>query len=259
MVIRKGETVPTQTAKRMTLDSIKEVTESGAEKIVLYAPEGWGKSTWAAKAERPVFLSTEDGLKGVFDALGTKPMSFPEPKTWDEVFEVIEVLRSESHGYKTLIVDTADWTEHLCHKQLLQTMKVDSIEKIGGGFGKGYVVAFEEWKKLLVPINALRQEKGMNVIFLAHAMVRTFNNPQGDNYDRYEMKMDKRINALIKEWADAVLFGIYNVAVDKKKGYGGTRKLYANHTAAWDAKNRYGITTELSSDPTEFWKEVTKK
>jgi hypothetical protein len=245
-------TTPTQ--KRMALSAIKEVEVTGAEKIVLYASEGWGKSTWAANADAPVFLSSEEGLKGVRNALNEKPRAFPEAESWPEIFHAIDALRVEPHDYKTLVIDTADWTEHLCHKHIIERDGQDSIEAYG--YGKGYVVAFEEWKKLLGPINALRKDRGMTVIFLAHAAVKTFNNPEGENYDRYEMKTDRRVSALLKEWADAVLFGIYDVAVDKKKGYGGDRKLYANHTAAWDAKNRYGITKPLPADFDAFWKKV---
>jgi len=104
----------------------------------------------------------------------------------------------------------------------------------------------------------------MSVIFLAHSAIKTFNNPSGENFDRWEMKTDRRISALLKEWADCVLFGNYDIAVDiqkgqsKGKGFGGDRVIYANHSPAWDAKNRYGITEPISSEYSDFIKEVKK-
>src|SRR3990167_7315940 len=98
-MIRKNGTNGTVVApppiatKRMTLEAIQEADTSGAEKIVLYAPEGWGKSTWASNFENPVFLSTEEGLKGVYSIEHKPPKSFPEPRTWKEVFEAVETLR----------------------------------------------------------------------------------------------------------------------------------------------------------------------
>jgi hypothetical protein len=57
--------------------------------------------------------------------------------------------------------------------------------------------------------------------------------------------------ALVKEWADALLFGIAEDkvkpgAVDGQKGKavagsGKERSLYCSHSAAWDAKNRHGL------------------
>lgn len=249
------------TPKRMVLSAVKKYEASNTEKIVLYAPEGWGKSTWAAKAEKPIFISTEEGLKGVDPV----PDTFPEAQTWQDIFDSIETLRSEPHDYKTLVLDTADWAEVLCHKHMLQRDSKDSIEDYG--YGKGLNLAFEEWQRLKMPLDSLRREKSMNIIVLAHCSIKTFNNPGGDNYDRYELKTDKRISALLKEWADHVLFGNYDVSLDvnktkagktigKAKAYGGAmedRVIHANHTASWDGKNRYRMEDPFSADPVDFW------
>ena len=102
----------------------------------------------------------------------------------------------------------------------------------------------------------------MNIIFLAHAAIKTFNNPLGDNFDRIEMALEKRTATLLKEWADSLLYGNYDVIVDiekgqkKGKGYGNERIIYTLHSAAYDAKNRIGLPEKISSDPTEFWKQV---
>ena len=240
--------------KLMLLSSIRKSKPEGAEKIVLYAPEGWGKTTWASQSESPIFISTEGGLKGV------KVDCFPEPKAWQDIFDAVEELRSKPHNFNTLVLDTIDWTEHLCHAFLLARDKHSSIEDYG--YGKGYVLAFEEWKRLLLPLQHLRDEKDMNVIVLAHSSIKMFNNPSGENYDRYEMKTDKRISALIREWADCVLFGNYDIAVDVKKGqqkgkgYGGDRVIYTSHSAAWDAKNRYGLPEQIDSKFETFWNHV---
>lgn len=242
--------------KRMILSAIQKSTPMPAEKIVIYAPEGWGKTTWASKAERPIFISSEDGLKGV------SVDCFPEPRSWQDLFDAVEELRTRDHNFKTLVIDTLDWTQHICENYLLAKTGSASIETIGGGFGKGFNICSEEWRRLLMPIDRLRHEKLMHVAFLSHCEVKTFNNPSGDNYDRYQLKTDKRISSIIREWADAVLFGNYDVAVDvekgqkKGKGYGSDRVIYTTHSAAWDGKNRYSLSDQISSDPKEFWSAV---
>ena len=247
----ESNNVPPLFTGKMDIGSIKKSERSQSEKIVLYAPEGWGKTTWASKSEAPVFLSTEDGLKNVVVD------KFPSPEGWLDVFSAIESLRMQDHHFKTLVIDTADWTEHLCQSFLLARDNMKSIEDYG--YGKGYVVAFEEWKRLVSPVDKLRDEKGMSVIFLAHSAIKTFNNPSGENYDRYEMKMDRRVSTLLKEWADCVLFGNYDVAIDVKKGqlkgkgFGGDRIIHTNYSPAFDAKNRYGIKDSISADFNEFW------
>lgn len=76
---------------KMSVASVKKSERTYAEKIVLYAPEGWGKSTWASQAESPVFLSTEDGLKNIVVD------KFPEPQSWLDILEAINALRNEDH------------------------------------------------------------------------------------------------------------------------------------------------------------------
>lgn len=262
-VVQNGKTpavvaAPTPAAQRkMLLSAVSDAKVGGGEKIVLYGPEGIGKTWWANMAPKAVFISTESGMKGVKPA----PQAFPEPESWRDLFDAVEELRTQEHSYETLVLDTVDWTEALCHRFLMNRDGKSSIDDFG--YGKGYVMAVEEWRKLLAPLDRLRIEKGMNIIMLAHSAVVTFNNPAGDNYDRFQMKVDKRVYAILKEWADAVLFASYDIVVDKAnakdrkgKGLGGEKVVYTTHTPAWDAKNRYSMPPEIPMDAAEFWKYV---
>lgn len=252
--------IPVAAQKRMILSAIRETAPDSPEKIILYGPEGIGKSTWAAQAERPIFISTEDGLKGVRPT----PSAFPEAETWQDILDAIETLRLEPHNYKTFVCDTADWADSLGQAHIMKKEGVVSIEKVGGGFGKGYVVVAEAWRVLLHALGKLRKERNMNIIFLGHSAIETFNNPAGDNYDRWKMKIDKRVYAMLKEWADALLMANYDVVVNteknqtKGKAFGGEKVIYAVHSPAWDAKNRYGITEPITLENSPFWDFVQK-
>ena len=89
--------------------------------------------------------------------------------------------------------------------------------------------------------------------------MRKFEQPDEDgSYDRWELKL---INApkcnsaaMLKEWADMVLFANYETIVvkneeKKAKVKGGQRVMYTTHHACWDAKNRDGLPEKL---PFEF-------
>jgi hypothetical protein len=72
-----------------------------------------------------------------------------------------------------------------------------------------------------------------------------------EGYDRYEIKLSKKVAPMVKEWADLILFANYKTrlvegADGRKKGRGGKeRVLYAERTAAWDAKNRFSLPAEM--------------
>lgn len=245
---------PVPPQKRMVLDRIEKSTPNKAKKGILYAPEGFGKTTWGSKCEKPIFISIEDGLDSV------TVDKFPTPESWQDVFDAIDTLRVSPHDYKTLVIDTVDRLEQLAHTHILKRDKKTSVEDYG--WGKGYVMVYEEFKRLMSPLDALRKEREIDIVLLGHSTVKTFQNPMGDNYDRAELKLDRRVATFIKEWSDFILYGNYDVAVEVKagqsrgKGFGGDRVIYTSHSPAYDAKNRYGLAAQIGMEPSEFWSKV---
>ena len=213
-----------------------------AKKVVTYGPEGIGKSTLASQFPDPVFIDTEGSTKEL------DVRRYPTPATWSDILAYVDDAISEI-PCKTLVIDTADWAEQLCIKAVCERMNVKGIEDIG--YGKGYVYVTEEFGKLLTKCNELI-DKGVNVVFTAHAMMRKFEQPDElGAYDRWEMKLTKKSAPLLKEWADMVLFCNYktNVITDdktkSKKATGGKRVMYASHHPCWDAKNRYSLPDQM--------------
>ncbi|GAA6295632.1 ATP-binding protein [Enterocloster asparagiformis] len=219
----------------------------GAKKVVCYGPEGIGKSTFAAQFPDPLFIDTEGSTKDM-DVART-----PAPSSWMMLMEQVQYVKNHPDICRTLVIDTADWAEHLCIEQICDKKKINGIEDIG--FGKGYTYVQEEFGRLL---NLLEEvvKVGINAVITAHAKMRKFELPDElGSYDRWEMKLTKQTAPLVKEWADMVLFANYKtfvVNVDgqgaqkgKNKAQGGKRVMYTTHHSCWDAKNRYGLADEV--------------
>lgn len=230
---------------RMTLANIHRGKAAKPDRILLYGTEGVGKSTFAASAPAPVFIASEDDIKHL------DVESFPEPQSLADVMAAIKELRTEDHDRKTLVIDTIDWLEPAVFSEVIGRNK-DWKNIEDPGYGKGYTIALDEWRKVLADLDALRAERGMEVILLAHAQASNFNNPAGPDYTRYELAMNKRGAALLKQWADSVLFACYEEMVQKEKGAlrhkavgTGARVIHTEHRPAWDAKNRYGLPSVL--------------
>ncbi len=219
-----------------------------AKKVVIYGPEGIGKSTFASKFPEPVFIDTEGSTKDMDVA------RFETPSSWTMLMEQIRYVRSTPGVCKTLIIDTADWAEQMCIADLCSRYGKKGIEDFG--YGNGYVYAREEFGRFL---NALTEvvDTGVNVVLTAHAHLKKFEQPdEMGSYDRWELKLGKKTSSqtapLVKEWADMVLFANYktwSVAVDekgtKRKAQGGARVMHTTHHPCWDAKNRYGLPDEM--------------
>lgn len=229
---------------KMTLQSVIRGKLQQPTRSVLYGPEGVGKSTFGAGAPSPIFLGAEDGT-GQLDVA-----RFPQPDSFEDALEALRTLVRETHDFQTLVVDTVDWLEPLIWRHICARDKQANIEDYG--YGKGYVVALDEWRRFLAGLEAVRRAKRMHLVLIAHAWIKPFKNPAGDDFDRYELKVHAKAGGLLKEWADSVLFANYETFAKKDektkrvKGIStGARLLYTQRTAAYDAKNRYSLPEEL--------------
>lgn len=221
-------------------------------KVVIYGPEGIGKSTFAAQAPGPLFIDTEGSTARM------NVRRLPAPTSFTMIQEEIRYVIANPTVCQSLVLDTADWAERLCRDGVCAKNSKSGLEDFG--YGKGYSYVFEDFGRML---NLLDQvtDRGINAIITAHAAMRKFEQPdESGAYDRWELKL---INAqkcsianMLKEWADMVLFANYETYVikgktemEKNKVTGGKRVMYTTHHPCWDAKNRFGLPDKL---PFEF-------
>lgn len=223
---------------------------NSAKKVVVYGAEGIGKTTFAANFPDPVFIDTEGSTKTMDVA------RLPFPTDWNGVLEEVDYVIENPAICKTLVLDSIDWAERLCHKFVCEKNKWSSINE--PAYGKGQATAFTEFSKLIAKLTEVCN-KGINVVCVAHAKLSKFEQPdEMGSYDRWEMKLQNGSNTnssqMVKEWADIVLFANYKTSVqkgeglDKNKVTGGRRVMYATHHPCWDAKNRHGLPDEMDFD-----------
>ncbi len=230
------------------LSQVKRTKTDRPPRLLIHGLPKVGKSTFAAGAPGAVFLRTEDGLENI------EAEAFPLCASWQDLLDQVGVLYAEPHDYKTVVLDSADWAERLCFAHVVANVKTDkgvSVKSIEGyGYGKGYNHAADAWNELLAGLTALRDERGMGVVMIAHSEIKRFDDPMADSYDRYQIKLSKGIAKICQEWADAIGFAhvqtmTRNVEIgreDKRAlGLTGQRKLALAANVAHESGNRYGL------------------
>ena len=225
------------------LSSIRRTKRLRAPKIVIAGPGKIGKTTFAAHAPAAIGILTEDGADAV-DA-----NAFPLAGSLEEVYAAMETLLTQDHDFQTVFVDSLDWLEPLIHAHVCKANKWASIE--APGYGKGYVAAAEEWRNLLNGFEALRQQKNMAVILIAHDKIKHFESPLHDGYDQYVLKLHDRAAALIQEWADVIGWANYQIiTTESDSGFGnketkarttGKRILHVEPHPAHMGGNRFAL------------------
>jgi len=214
------------------LSSIKKGVQHKAPRIVLLGVEKIGKSTFAAGADNPIFLPIK-GEEGVDDLDVAK---FPRAETFDDVLQAVRTLIKEDHEFKTFIIDSASALEPVIWSKLCEESNCESIEKVGGGYGKGYIEAANKWRDLMEGLDRLRS-KGISVILIGHVKVKRFDDPLGASFDQYQFDLHEKVHLALQRWADSILFAnsetvvkSEDVGFNKKKKTGkdiaGTRYLF---------------------------------
>lgn len=211
------------------------------QRVVIYAPEGLGKSTLASQLEEPIFLDFEKGTHHL-------DVARLEPTTLVETLDILAALTKDPGEFKTLVIDTIDWLEELVIQDVCKTAKKSGIEDFG--YGKGWVVLAERFNELLVALNAAAER--MHVVLLAHSHVKRLELPETPPFDHYELKLSKHVAPLVREWCDALLFGNWRHVIksddsDKTKATknsGKDRVLRCKNSSVADAKNRHELGEE---------------
>lgn len=232
--------------------------------LLLYGVDKWGKSTFASEAPRPLFVGLEEGTNNL-------DVARVAPQTLADVRTTFRELATEEHDYQTVVVDTVDWLTPMVEAEAIARWNSQEGKHSIGidepGFGRGRVLAFEIWRNLLPIFSAARDERGLNVILLAHAIIQKFEDPsQAQSYDRYSLKLQTGLKTdvagLLREYVDSVLFGNFDISVDKgdrHRAFGsGDRVLYTDRRPGFEAGNRFNLPFELKMVRGRMWSEYAK-
>lgn len=238
----------------MSLKDLKKVRGVQPPRVLVYGEPGIGKTTLAAEFRDPVFLQIEDGTPGDLEIF-----SFGKIETYAEFMERLSQLYTEPHDFRTVVVDSVTELQRLvwnetCARGDDKGNAKKQIEDFG--YGKGYVYSLRVWQEALDGLNALRRDRGMTVILIAHAKVDRFDDPETQSYSRYEIDLHDKAVGMIERDMDAILFLKTPVSVKvEDQGFNKERAIAQGsrqvmiHTAgrpAYVAKNRYGMPEKIA-------------
>lgn len=217
--------------------------------LVEFGPPGVGKTDFAGHFPNAGFVidPQEDGILDLVEFGKT-----PEPVFIEEVDNFLALLdlceQIATRDCETVVFDSLTGFEKICFQHHCRENFDDDWSVKGFySFQQGPKNAAKtDWPRFLDALEIIRAN-GKNVILIAHAQVKTFNNPEGADYDRFTPYLDKETWQQTHRWAKAVLFYNYHVEIEKKGPRAKAdpdserRFLYTEWSPAYDAKNRYGL------------------
>ena len=249
---------------KINLESIVIGKQPKPIRQVVYGLDGIGKSHYQCSIDGIIVLDCENGI-GEQDSQSI-PL-FDKDITFDDVIESLKLIYSnyKKLGIKAVGVDSLDWLEKKIHDHVCKSNNVESIEQIG--FGKGYVMALNHWHHFLSGLDSLRA-LGLDIILIAHSQIVKIDDPTSEAYDRHDLKLDKRVRSVIREWADFVSYAQFETHSYKagekfgqavyKASSTGKRIMHTVQQPAFEAKSRVSIPSPIALDWKVFKSEIEK-
>ena len=247
------------------LSSLTNEKRVRAPRIILLGEQKMGKSTFAAGADSPAFLSIK-GEEGI-DDLDPQPFSPPEPcNSLDDVLGWLCMFGRDEHPYQTVVIDSTSTLEPIMHRDICEKAGAPSINEGSLSFGVGTDRAGHGWRGITDVLDALRTHKNMTSILIGHVKVKRFDDPNGESYDQYQWDIHHKAASLLYRWADCILFCNTKVVVTKEQlGYSkenvkrrgidiapGSRFLYTQKRPAHPGGGR-GVYGQLPYELPLYW------
>lgn len=206
-------------------------------KMAIYGEPGVGKSTFAAKAPKPFFITTDGNYEYLEDFCGAKPEDHVQCFSWAEMKKAFS---RDFSNYETIVVDLLEDSYLWAENEFCKDNRIQHISDLG--YGKGYGILgndfFIEYQKLLA------QPK--NVILIMHGVSEVLKDRRGVEYTKYGPSKLVR-EKLITQIEGRVRFFLRAYA-EAAEGADGRLVTKRYLSMSPDGNTEYGITRGLNPD-----------
>jgi len=260
--------------------------------LLFYGEPGVGKTTVAAHAPHPLFVTTSSE-KGIQEAVSvgvvpaevadnivvlpalSDPSAIPAGghPAWTTLMDIMDTFLEEEHTRRTLIIDTASGLQPICHQHCASMLFDCNMDDPAGfmNYQQGYLKAAEHyWNgEFLARCNKLTTA-GYNVVLICHSTTMAVPNHGGTDFECYApalikgAKKENTYDYTMKTCSAVLYFGQHTAVSTRDR----TTKVSAQYGfigvrgSGWfTAKNWYNLTDEIEcgSSAAETWTNLNTK
>ena len=207
-------------------------------KIAIYGDPGVGKSTFAAKAPKPFFITTDGNYEYLESFCGLLPEDHIQVESWKEFKDT--VAKWDFDPYETIVVDLVEDTYLWATNEFCKENKITHLSDLG--YGKGYEVLGQDFFITYNKLFALPK----NIILIFHGVSETKKDRRGVEYTKYSPSNYVR-EKLLKQIEGRVRFFLRAYA-EMKEADNGRLKVERYLSLSPDGNSEYGVARGLSED-----------
>lgn len=250
---------------KLNLENLTPQKKISKPRIVLYGPNGIGKSTFASQAPDPLFIDIEKNLESI-SCLTHRDIE-GNFDTLLEFFNFLKTLKETSDlPFKTLILDSIYTFEdriirpHICYEE--GVVCVEDIQ-----WGRGSAKLSQWWSQVFKALEDLSHTKNLTIILIGHdCLDERIDVERNLSYPYQRPLIHKKSIQMLLNWSTCILYANYGFKLEDRsqdnslgipKERGG-RLLYATPDAGYIAKNNYGILKPLPLNFQAFYEKVSQ-
>jgi len=217
-------------------------------KLIIYGDNGIGKTSFGTYAKNPIIMD----LEGNCVHISTDKERL---HTLEDCKEFLIALLSQSHDYKTLVIDSLDSLEAYFSESIVRRYSESKLV-----YGKKDVWS-NEVKEFIEILESLSTKKTMNIIFTAHWKVKPANNPMTQQYDRYDLRINEAMRTGFCNWVQCILLAMKDISFEEKEAGFGKKKarksvtnvLYTRGDSTYYAKNVFDLPEKIPFNKDKSW------
>ncbi|NBW15639.1 MAG: ATP-binding protein [Caulobacteraceae bacterium] len=225
---------------------IRQTRRASPDRIVLWGAPGIGKSTFASKFPRPIFIDCEDGIRAI------DGNSFGVCTRFSDVAEQLKYLVDNPGLCDTVIIDSVSEVERFIADGLCQANNWKDLTT--PGFGNGFEALRGAFLKLLAMLQQVNNAGYTVVVLAREAMTSVADADVGKDYVQMGPAMHKKCVEPLTGWADFVLAVRRPVILGAQAKGAGQKQfaaaiqdavIYTTTTAGHIAKARFPMPAQL--------------
>lgn len=207
-------------------------------KMAIYGEPGVGKSTFAAKAPKPFFITTDGNYEYLESFCGAKPEDHVQIGSWKEFKNVIDTY--DFSEYETIVVDLVEDTYLWAANEFCKENKISHLSDFG--YGKGYEILGQDY---FITYNKLIAMP-YNIILIFHGVSEVLKDRRGVEYTKYKPSNVIR-EKIVKQIEGRMRFFLRAYA-ETAESNTGRLKVARFLSLSPDGSTEYGVARGLSED-----------
>jgi hypothetical protein len=227
--------------------------------VMVFAPNGHGKSSFIASAKNPFVIDAEKKFKS------EKQASVYRPENLDEFIEALQyLLNQDKLEYGLIAIDTLDWIERCIHDKICETFKVKVINDDhckALNFNKGYDLAANMFLSDVYPLlDAIRKKHNMPIVIGAQCLPTKQKEADKDEYIMQDLRVHDKLGAKISDLVEAKVYLQKKEHLDQKGRVIPTEERYliTRRAKGINAKNNLHLPEEINITYSNGWNDFVK-